>query len=79
LTNFYIDKGFKDFLVGRKYIFQLNPLSLKEFVEFKEGNDVLANRLPIMSWLEKEQFMGYYDEYVKYGEVSKNEVYGNFF
>jgi uncharacterized protein len=66
-SAFYIDKGFKDSLVGRKYIFQLNPLSLKEFVEFKEGNDVLANRLPIMSWLEKEQFMRYYDEYIKYG------------
>ena len=66
-SAFYIDKGFKDSLVGRKYIFQLNPLSLKEFIEFKEGNDVLVNRLPNMGLLEKEQFMRYYDEYVKYG------------
>jgi len=66
-SAFYIDKSFKDSLVGRKYIFQLNPLSLKEFVEFKEGNDVLANRLSDMRMLEKEQFLRYYDEYIKYG------------
>jgi len=70
-SAFYIDKRFKDSLVGRKYIFHLSTLSLKEFIEFKEGDDILANRLSNMVLVEKERFVRYYNEYIKYGGYPK--------
>lgn len=70
-SAFYIDRNFKDSLVGRKYIFHLNPLSLKEFVEFKEGNSKLADRLSVMSMMERYTFINYFEEYIKYGGYPK--------
>jgi len=70
-SAFYIDKRFKDSLVGRKYIFHLSTLSLKEFIEFKEGDDILVNRLSKMVLVEKERFVRYYNEYIKYGGYPK--------
>jgi predicted AAA+ superfamily ATPase len=40
-SAFYIDKKFKDSLVGRKKIFQLNTLSIRDFLIFKERADIL--------------------------------------
>lgn len=36
-SSFYIDRKFKDSLVGRKYIFRLNTLSFTEFVNYRSG------------------------------------------
>ena len=45
-SAFYIDKKFKDSLVGRKRIFQLNTLNLRDFLIFKERSDILSH-LPL--------------------------------
>jgi len=40
-SAFYIDKKFKDSLAGRKKIFYIYPLSLRDFLIFKERSDIL--------------------------------------
>lgn len=46
-SAFYIDKKFKDSLAGRKIIFYLYPLSLRDFLIFK-------NRADLLTYLPKE-------------------------
>ena len=41
-SAFYIDKQFKDSLVGRKKIFQMGTLDFEEFLHFKGRNDLVA-------------------------------------
>ncbi len=40
-SSFYIDKKFKDSLSGRKKIFELLPLSFKEFLVFKNAEELI--------------------------------------
>jgi len=40
-SAFYLDKKFKDSLAGRKKIFYIYPLSLRDFLIFKERLDIL--------------------------------------
>lgn len=40
-SAFYIDKKFKDSLAGRKKIFYVYPLSLRDFLIFKKRSDIL--------------------------------------
>jgi len=80
-SSFYIDKKFKDSLAGRKRIFELPTLSLKEVLHFK-GEDKLvsflnSNTAPL---LYTNKIKEYFYEYLIYGgypEVvlndSKNE------
>ena len=70
-SSFYIDKKFKDSLVGRKYIFTLSPMSLKEFIEFKEGNDILVKRMGVMTLTEKDKVISCCNEYSRYGGYPK--------
>lgn len=41
-SAFYIDKKFKDSLAGRKKIFYIYPLNLRDFLIFKERADILS-------------------------------------
>jgi len=66
-ANFYLKNLFSESLAGRKYIFELFPLSFKEFLLFKERR----LHLPVNSSLITEPvfktFYNLYEEYVFWG------------
>jgi len=41
-SAFYLDKKFKDSLVGRKYVFPVRTLSFREFLRFKNEDELLS-------------------------------------
>lgn len=41
-SAFYLDKKFKDSLVGRKYVFPVRTLSFREFLRFKGKSELLS-------------------------------------
>lgn len=71
-SAFYIDKGFKDSLAGRKKVFEFFPLSFEEFLHFK-GEDKLIVELELL--MKRKTYQGIYknkidvlfDEYLIYG------------
>jgi len=70
-SAFYLDRRFKDSLVGRKKIFRLLPLSFKEFLRFKGKEDLIKQNLNKISLSEKEKINLYYREYSIYGGYPK--------
>lgn len=66
-SAFYIDKKFKDSLVGRKKIFNVRTLSFKEFLRFKSEDMLSQKDLRKISLSEKEKINTYYREYLIYG------------
>jgi predicted AAA+ superfamily ATPase len=74
-----IKAKFKDSLAGRKAVFELDPLSLEEFLFFKDeriagvkrniGNlpDVLGGKAIVTAGLVHHQFETYLNEYLIYG------------
>ena len=57
-SSFYLDKKFKDSLVGRKFLFEVYPLSFDEFLIFNEEDELLkeiGQREMEISWLKKNQ------------------------
>jgi len=77
-SAFYMDKKFKDSLVGRKIIFPIRTLSFREFLRFK-NEDGLLKLLPNefspsnylnsknISLIEKENIINQYNEYLLFG------------
>jgi uncharacterized protein len=71
-SAFYIDTQFKDSLAGRKKIFELKTLDFKEFLLFKNRQDILdvlsnfENNIEFKSTLEN-QIWTLVDEYINYG------------
>jgi uncharacterized protein len=71
-SAFYIDTQFKDSLAGRKKIFELKTLDFKEFLLFKNRQDILdvlstfENNIAFKSTLEN-QIWTLVDEYINYG------------
>ena len=64
-SAFYIDRRFKDSLVGRKKIFYVYPASLKEFFAFKGFEfDKPYSKLTLV---EKDQYKKLFFEYLVYG------------
>ncbi len=63
-SAFYIDKKFKDSLVGRKKIFNVSTLSFSEFLTFKE--EKIPN-FQKMTLSEREKIAKLYEEYMIYG------------
>ncbi len=70
-SAFYIDRQFKDSLVGRKRIFEMTTLDFEEFLLFK-NNDILHQELVAIKtqnikksvlesqlWIELEEFLTY--------------------
>jgi len=66
-SAFYIDKKFKDSLVGRKKIFNVKTLSFKEFLRFKNKNELSRKNFNKLSLSEKEKISIFYQEYLIYG------------
>lgn len=71
-SAFYIDKQFKDSLVGRKKIFQMGTLDFEEFLHFKGRND-LVDELKLLQSKDKTKSIhenilwAYMDEFINYG------------
>ena len=71
-SAFYIDKKFKDSLVGRKKIFQMGTLDFEEFLLFK-GRQDLVDELILLKTNKKKKSINenllwvYMDEFVNYG------------
>ena len=64
-SSFYIDRRFKDSLVGRKKIFYVYPASLKEFFRFRGYQfDKPYSKLTLV---EKDQYKKLFFEYLVYG------------
>jgi len=66
-SAFYLDKKFKDSLAGRKKIFNVRTLSFKEFLRFKQENDLAGKDFSNLSLVEKEKTAFYFYEYMLYG------------
>jgi len=66
-SAFYLDKKFKDSLVGRKIIFNLFPLSFREFLRFKNQNKLSEVDFQNLTLSEKEKIILFYQEYLIYG------------
>lgn len=66
-SAFYIDKKFKDSLVGRKKIFNVKTLSFREFLRFKNENELSLKDFDKISLSEKEKISISYQEYLVYG------------
>ena len=66
-SAFYLDKKFKDSLVGRKRIFHLFTLSFREFLRFKDENQLSQKDFQNLSLQEREKIILYYQEYITFG------------
>lgn len=77
-SSFYMDRKFKDSLVGRKQIFTLKPLNFYEFLIFKERDDLAGFLKPgfqlkdfdyyaSVPLIQKNELQKYYSEFIRYG------------
>jgi len=71
-SAFYIDRQFKDSLVGRKKIFEMLTLDFEEFLDFKDKNDLLDDLIKLKSGKKKKsiyekELWNLLDEYYNYG------------
>lgn len=70
-SAFYLDRKFKDSLVGRKVIFTLQTLSFREFLRFKNENELAKSDFNHLALAKKEKIIFYYREYMVYGGYPK--------
>ena len=82
-SAFYIDKQFKDSLVGRKKIFQMGTLDFQEFLHFKNRDD-LAQEVSkmkskkIAKSINESLLWAYMDEFINYGGYPAVVLENNF-
>jgi predicted AAA+ superfamily ATPase len=76
-ASFYLKNLFTESLSGRKYIFELFPLSFKEFLIFKDVPLKLSDNQPVEKIIY-ETIAPLYDEYIQFGGfpgvVLKNNI-----
>jgi predicted AAA+ superfamily ATPase len=71
-SAFYIDRQFKDSLVGRKKIFQMGTLDFEEFLLFKGRTDLVSELKSLQNKkksksIKENLLWTYMDEFVNYG------------
>lgn len=66
-SAFYIDKNFKDSLVGRKKIFYVRTLSFREFLRFKNEDTLSKKDFIAINLFERDKITAYFYEYMIYG------------
>ncbi len=70
-SSFYIDNKFKDSLVGRKFLFEVFPLSWEEFLIFNERGDLVEkSSLKTKDYKDLEELWSAYITYGGYPKVS---------
>lgn len=65
-SSFYLKNQFSESLAGRKYIFELYPLTFSEFLRFKNAPPVPAGGEQVSSAIYTT-YKTYMDEYLQYG------------
>jgi len=71
-SAFYMDKNFKDSLVGRKKIFEMLTLTFQEFLDFKDRHEILKELIQLKTSQKKKslfenELWSLLDEYCNYG------------
>jgi len=73
-SNFYLKNLFPEPLSGRKFVYQLNPLSFKEFLYFRDAISeaelqtfTMENALKPKDVIEYKKFEVLYDEFLMFG------------
>lgn len=66
-ASFYLKNLFTESLAGRKFIFEIFPLTFTEFLAFKESRLRLTDSSPDMSKPVFDNFANLYDEYIAFG------------
>ena len=71
-SAFYIDKQFKDSLVGRKKIFQMGTLTFEEFLLFKGRKDLVSEVIQLKTKkksksIHENLLWAFMDEFINYG------------
>lgn len=66
-SAFYLDKKFKDSLAGRKKIFNIRTVSFREFLRFKNEEELSKKDFQTLTISEKDKILFYYQEYIIYG------------
>ena len=70
-SSFYIDRKFKDSLVGRKFLFEVRPLNFNEFLIFNEEEDLLKQRDKKLTLYYRERLLELWEKYIIYGGYPK--------
>lgn len=70
-SAFYIDKKFKNSLVGRKLLFEIYPLNFNEFLVFKQQKELLKQKNKKISVYYREKLLKLWNEYLIYGGYPK--------
>lgn len=70
-SSFYIDKKFKDSLVGRKFLFEIHSLDFDEFLSFSGLADILAQKGKKLTAFYKEKLLRLWDVYARFGGYPK--------
>lgn len=70
-SAFYIDKKFKDSLVGRKFLFEIYPLNFNEFLIFKNQEDFIKKNKQKLSKYYQEKLIDLWTNYLIYGGYPK--------
>jgi len=66
-SSFYLKKIFTESLAGRKYIFELYPLSFREFLKLKDLKMILPKGNVKISKSVVSSFSTFYEEYLLFG------------
>jgi predicted AAA+ superfamily ATPase len=66
-ASFYLKNVFSESLAGRKYIFELHPLSFREFMDFKGSPIKIPERGVEIKAQDFELISPYYEEFIRYG------------
>ncbi|MBP7795532.1 MAG: ATP-binding protein [Elusimicrobiales bacterium] len=66
-SSFYLKNFFNESLAGRKYVFEIFPLSFKEFLSFKNTDFNISDKNLEVSRAIYDTLSPLYDEYMLYG------------
>ena len=70
-SSFYIDKKFKDSLVGRKFLFEIYSLNFDEYIRFNNQDNLLKLKNKKLTILQKKKILSLWDNYLLYGSYPK--------
>jgi predicted AAA+ superfamily ATPase len=70
-SSFYIDKKFKDSLVGRKVLLEIYPLDFDEFLIFHKQEDLLGRKEEKIQKYYRDLLLDQWEEYLRFGGYPK--------
>ena len=70
-SSFYIDKKFKDSLVGRKFLFEIYPLNFDEYIRFNNQDDLLKLKNKKLTVWQRKKILSLWNDYLQYGAYPK--------